>query len=73
MVVVPLSVGNGNGRSVPLRNSDPVEILKQMMLLRSSAGRKTALQVKKRTVTGKPSVQGRWSQDVQKALHRTEG
>lgn len=55
-------------RTVDCRNSSPEEILRQAVLLRSSAGRKASLQVKQRTVTRQPSVQGRWSPELQQQL-----
>ena len=48
-----------------MRNSDPVEILRQAMNLRNNIGRKTSIQVKKRVVTSRPSIQGEWNMDLQ--------
>lgn len=52
---------SGNSRAVDLRNNDPEEVLRQAVLLRSSAGRKTTLRIKKRHQTSKPSIQGTWT------------
>jgi len=55
---------NGRVRSVSMKNDDAVEILRQMMNLRSTVGRRTSTgsksnrQVKKRVVTSQPSIQG---------------
>jgi len=51
-----------------MRNSDPVEILRQAMNLRNNIGRKTTIQVKKRVVTSRPSIQGEWNRDLQAKL-----
>lgn len=65
---------NGRVRSVSMRNDDPVEILRQMMNLRSSVGRKTTCgrksnrQIKERVVTQQPSIQGRWTPALATAL-----
>ncbi|GAB4815870.1 hypothetical protein N2152v2_002916 [Parachlorella kessleri] len=62
----------GNVRSVDLRNNTPEEILRQAVLLRSSAGRKASLQVKQRTVTKQPSIQGQWTGELQQQLKQQE-
>lgn len=55
---------NGRVRSVSMRNDDAAEILRQMMNLRSTVGRRTSTgrksnrQVKQRVVTSQPSIQG---------------
>lgn len=55
---------NGRVRSVSMKNDDAVEILRQMMNLRSTVGRRTSTgsksnrQVKQRIVTSQPSIQG---------------
>lgn len=51
-----------------MRNSDSVEILRQAMNLRNNIGRKTSIQVKKRVVTSRPSIQGEWNMDLQSKL-----
>lgn len=43
-------------------------MLRQAALLRSCAGRKASLQVKHRTRSATPSVQGPWTSDLQAAL-----
>lgn len=54
---------NGRVRSVSMKNEDAVEILRQMMNLRSTVGRRTSTgsksnrQVKQRIVTSQPSIQ----------------
>lgn len=59
---------NGTVRTVGLRNATPQEVLRQAGYLRSSTGRKTSLQVKQRQVSRNPSIQGRWTPEVQDAL-----
>jgi hypothetical protein len=58
----------GTRRAVDLRNSDAAEVLRQAVLLRSSAGRKASLQVKKRLRTANPSIQGPWTGELQDRL-----
>jgi large subunit ribosomal protein L43 len=54
---------NGRVRSVSMKNDDAAEILRQMMNLRSTVGRRTSTgsksnrQVKQRIVTSQPSIQ----------------
>ena len=54
---------NGRVRSVSMKNDDAVEILRQIMNLRSTVGRRTSTgsksnrQVKQRVVTSQPSIQ----------------
>jgi large subunit ribosomal protein L43 len=54
---------NGTSRSVGLKNDDPGEILRQVMNLRSTIGRRTSTgtkanrSVKQRVVTTTPSIQ----------------
>lgn len=59
---------NGTVRTVGLRNATPQEVLRQAGYLRSSTGRKTSLQVKQRQVSRNPSIQGRWTPEVQDTL-----
>lgn len=59
---------NGNSRSVTLRNHPPEEILRQAVYLRSATGRKASLQVKQRTKTQTPSIQGHWTPQLQDIL-----
>lgn len=59
---------NGTSRSVGLRNASAEEVLRQAALLRSSQGRKTSLQIKKRLRTASPSIQGPWTPELQDAL-----
>ncbi|KAL6771104.1 MRPL43 [Auxenochlorella protothecoides x Auxenochlorella symbiontica] len=63
---------NGRVRTVGLRNEDPDEIMRQAILLRSSTGRKAALQVKTRQVSRNPSIQGPWTPAVQDALKQKQ-
>lgn len=51
---------SGNQRSVDLRNQDVEEVVRQAVMLRSSAGRKASLKIKHRRVTKSPSIQGAW-------------
>lgn len=66
-----IHAGNGNARSVSIRNQPPDEILRQAVYLRSSAGRKASLQVKHRTQTETPSIQGAWTPQLQDRLKAT--
>lgn len=59
---------NGNSRTVTLRNHPPEEILRQAVYLRSATGRKASLQVKHRTKTQTPSIQGPWTPQLQDIL-----
>ena len=59
---------SGRSRTVDVSNAAPEEVLRQAALLRSSAGRKSTLQVKQRVVSHQPSVQGRWTPAVQDSL-----
>lgn len=43
-----------------LKNQSPATILRQSVILRSSAGRKTANRVKKRQISSQPTAQGVW-------------
>jgi Mitochondrial ribosomal protein L51 / S25 / CI-B8 domain len=63
---------NGNIRAVDLKNKDSGEILRQAALLRSSAGRKSTVQVKDRLQTKLPSVQGRWNSALQDKLSSSQ-
>lgn len=65
-----MCVENGKERAVGIRNDDSTEILRQAMYLRSSVGRKTNKQIKKRTLTERPSIQGAWTPDVQLQLNQ---
>lgn len=70
---------NGRVRSVSMRNDDPVEILRQMVNLRSTVGRRTTCgrrsnrQVKERVVTRQPSIQGRWTPELATSFAVAEG
>ncbi|PRW33640.1 54S ribosomal mitochondrial [Chlorella sorokiniana] len=59
---------NTSTRHVDLRNAAPEEVLRQAVYLRSSLGRKASLQVKQRTRSKQPSIQGPWTHEVQEAL-----
>ena len=51
---------NNSTRHVDLKNQSPAHILRQSVILRSSAGRKTATRVKKRQISAQPTAQGVW-------------
>lgn len=70
---------NGRIRSVSMKNDDTVEILRQLMNLRSTVGRRTSTgsksnrQVKQRVVTSQPSIQGPLLSDHQQQHVHVEG
>lgn len=55
---------NNSARHVDLKNQEPEEILRQSIILRSSAGRKTANRVKKRQISSQPTAQGVWKANL---------
>ncbi|PSC67376.1 54S ribosomal mitochondrial [Micractinium conductrix] len=59
---------NKTTRHVDTKNAPAEEVLRQAVYLRSSLGRKASLQVKQRTRSSTPSIQGAWSHEVQEAL-----
>ncbi|KAL4419892.1 hypothetical protein ABPG75_006990 [Micractinium tetrahymenae] len=59
---------NKTTRHVDVKNAPAEEVLRQAVYLRSSLGRKASLQVKQRTRSHMPSIQGQWSHEVQEAL-----
>ncbi|KAK9828522.1 hypothetical protein WJX72_000542 [[Myrmecia] bisecta] len=59
---------NKRTRTVGIENHTPAEILRHMIFLRSSVGRKTANKIKHRTVTDRPSIQGTWTPSMQAQL-----
>lgn len=66
--VLRASYLSGLSRTVGLSNAAPEAILRQAAFLRSSAGRKASLQVKQRTRTRRPSIQGQWTGELQDTL-----
>ncbi|EFN53762.1 hypothetical protein CHLNCDRAFT_136378 [Chlorella variabilis] len=61
---------NRTTRHVDVKNQPAEEVLRQAVYLRSSLGRKASLQVKHRTRTQMPSIQGPWTHELQDALRR---
>ncbi|KAL4430376.1 hypothetical protein ABPG77_002182 [Micractinium sp. CCAP 211/92] len=59
---------NTTTRHVDVKNAPAEEVLRQAVYLRSSLGRKASLQVKQRTRSQMPSIQGPWSHEVQETL-----
>ncbi|KAI3425285.1 hypothetical protein D9Q98_009052 [Chlorella vulgaris] len=59
---------NTTTRHVDVKNEPAEEVLRQAVYLRSSLGRKASLQVKHRTRSLTPSIQGPWTHELQDAL-----
>ena len=69
---VVLFAANKRVKTVGTENHSPAEILRHMVFLRSSAGRKTSIKVKHRLVTDQPSIQGGWTASMQPQQHASQ-